>query len=186
MLGRAPEIDVPRWVADDVLGARPNPAYPGHDARGFRNPEAWDRVDIVVLGDSQTYGTGVAMNEAWPSRLRVATGRRVYSMAYPGYGPLQESLLLDEALRLEPRVVVATLYAGNDLFDAFRHVYGGDSVPGLRSADPTVVAAVADLEAVSPLLASAEASFRPPRRSPLRALASNGLCLLYTSPSPRD
>lgn len=171
-IGRSPEPQVSRWVEDDVLGARPNPAYPGHDARGFRNPEAWDRVEVVVLGDSQTYGSGVGMEEAWPSRLRAMTGVRVYNMAYPSYGPLQESLLLEEALQLEPIVVVATLYAGNDLFDAFRHVYGGDWVPHLRSEDSAVVAEISRFEAEQPLVARAESSFRPPRGSTLRSLAS--------------
>src|SRR5688572_30586092 len=51
-------------VPDERLGHRPNPDKPGHDRKGFRNPEVPAKADIIALGDSQTYGTGVQRDEA--------------------------------------------------------------------------------------------------------------------------
>ena len=50
---------IPRTVPDDRFGKMPNPKYPGHDSKGFRNLTLPTEADIVALGDSQTYGTGV-------------------------------------------------------------------------------------------------------------------------------
>ena len=38
-------------IPDAKLGARPNPGFPGHDRRGFRNPEVPASADVVALGD---------------------------------------------------------------------------------------------------------------------------------------
>lgn len=65
------------------LGLTGRPEHPDHDARGFRNREALDRARVVVLGDSQTYGTGVSREAAWPARLNELVTGDVYSMALP-------------------------------------------------------------------------------------------------------
>jgi lysophospholipase L1-like esterase len=150
---------IPSWLPDEQLLYRPNPAHPGHDARGFRNPEALARADLVALGDSQTYGSGVSTEEAWPQLLARQTGRSVYNMAFPGWCPVQSLLLADEALALRPRVVIEAFYAGNDLYDAFAITYGRDSLRDLRSADPGVLAAVKRLERQSSLEAQASVLF---------------------------
>lgn len=111
-------------VADGVLGYRlPARIYAEIDSRGFRNPEASDRVDIVALGDSQTYGYNAGSKESWPKRLAALSGLRVYNMGVGGYGPAQYSALLEGALALSPRHIVIGLYLGNDLVDACR-VFG--------------------------------------------------------------
>jgi hypothetical protein len=51
----------PMTIPDARLGHRLNPAYPGHDVRGWRNQVPLDAADIVALGDSQTYGLGVSV-----------------------------------------------------------------------------------------------------------------------------
>ncbi|HEY2847576.1 MAG TPA: hypothetical protein VGI80_07140, partial [Pyrinomonadaceae bacterium] len=46
-------------VDDPELGFRMTPGSPGHDANGFRNDTVPERVDVVAIGDSQTWGVNV-------------------------------------------------------------------------------------------------------------------------------
>lgn len=149
-------------VADERLGYRPNPAYPGHDARGWRNAVALAQADVVVLGDSQTYGNNAAANEAWPQRLAVHLRRSVYQMAFGGYGPAHYVPLLDEALTLRPKVILAGYYFGNDLYDSYWLVYrvgtfykhkrssSDPAVAALATSDPGMRAAIAETESRDP------------------------------------
>lgn len=132
----------PQALPDDRLGSRPNPRYPEHDARGFRNAKVLDRARIVTLGDSQTYGYSVPRDAAWPRQLERLSGVSTYNLAFSGYGPVHSLLLVDEALALSPEVVVAAVYSGNDVFDAFDLVYRAEKLPELRSGDPALLARI--------------------------------------------
>ncbi len=114
----APEI-----VPDERLGYRPNPNFPGHNSRGWRNPSALTSADIVIFGDSQTYGANFSPEAAWPQRVAALLHRPVYQMAANGYGPVQYVLLLEEALALKPKVIIAAYYYGNDIYDSYQFVY---------------------------------------------------------------
>ncbi|MHC5056324.1 MAG: SGNH/GDSL hydrolase family protein [Planctomycetota bacterium] len=138
-------------IPDERLRHRPNPAYPGHDSKGFRNSGSPTNVQIVALGDSQTYGVGVAAKDAWPRRLESMIGKKVYSMAYGGYGPTHSLILWDEAVALQPDVVIEAFYAGNDLFDSFDHVYNWRQLSELRSSDPTMQASIIEAEQSKPI-----------------------------------
>jgi hypothetical protein len=138
-------------VPDDRLGHRPNPAYPGHDWQGFRNSHVPVSANTVALGDSQTYGTGVAPEQAWPRHLARQTGQTVYSMAYGGYGPAHSLVLWDEAMALSPMVVIEAFYAGNDLFDSFDLVYNRGQLPELKSPDPQLQEQILAAEESEPL-----------------------------------
>ena len=138
-------------VPDERLGYRPDPAYPGHDGKGFRNPEVPAQAHIVALGDSQTYGVGVEAEDAWPRKLESMTGKTVYSMAFPGYGPIQSLILWDEAVALQPNVVIEAFYAGNDLYDSFQLVYNLEQFPELRTSDPELEARVREAEQSEPI-----------------------------------
>jgi hypothetical protein len=94
--------------------------YPDHDEWGYRNAARPERVEVVALGDSQTYGTGVRRDEAWPPALERRLGISVYNMGNPNFGAPHYGLELQPALSLEPRVVLVTVYFGNDFYDAFR------------------------------------------------------------------
>ncbi|MDE3050913.1 MAG: hypothetical protein KGJ48_13560, partial [Nitrospirota bacterium] len=113
----APSIG-PQFVPDERLGHRPNPNFPGHDSRGWRNPSALTSADIVIFGDSQTYGANLPPEAAWPQRVAALLHRPVYQMAADGYGPAQYVLLLEEALALKPKVIIAAYYYGNDIYDS--------------------------------------------------------------------
>lgn len=109
-------------IQDRELGWRGNPAYPEHDQRGFRNASIPASPSLVALGDSQTYGSQVRPDQAWPRQLERLGAGDTYTMGFPGWGPAQELLELDEALALDPRSVVVALYTGNDLVDAYTFV----------------------------------------------------------------
>jgi hypothetical protein len=172
------------FVIDDRLGLRPKPSRPGHDKRGFRNAEALLAADVVALGDSQTYGSGVDRHQAWPQVLGEISGLTVYSMAYPGCGPAHESILLEEALALQPSIIIASLYAGNDLFDCFSLAYGGESAPKLRNQNASIAQEVLDLEASMPLVASIESSLTSKNR--LRAFLAENSRVVGALRSMRD
>ncbi len=139
-------------LPDEQLGYRPNPAFPNHDAKGFRNPSVPDSAEIVALGDSQTYGTGVAAHEAWPRQLEAYTSKSVYAMAFGGYGPVHSLLLIEEAFELKPSTIIATLYTGNDFFDTFLIVHNHDRAIELRTVDAELQRRIAIAEEAEPIL----------------------------------
>lgn len=122
-------------ILDPQMGQRPNPEFPGHDDRGFRNPKVPNQSDIIGLGDSQTYGTGVNPEDTWINQLGLMVGQTVYSMAVPGYGPAHSLMLLDKAITLQPKIILEGFYAGNDLYDAFNLVYNHGQLVELKSSD---------------------------------------------------
>lgn len=122
-------------IQDRELGWRGNPAYPEHDQRGFRNASIPASPSLVALGDSQTYGSQVRPDQAWPRQLERLGAGDTYTMGFPGWGPAQELLELDEALALDPRSVVVALYTGNDLVDAYTFVYESNRLRELRTGD---------------------------------------------------
>ena len=107
----------PILVADPLLKFRGNPASPNHDSRGFRNPVALERADVVLLGDSMTHGVEVSPDETWGHVLATETGAAVYNMAISGWGPGQAAFVLPDALALKPKTVLYGFYFGNDLVD---------------------------------------------------------------------
>ena len=139
-------------IGDDRLQYRPNPRFPDHDQHGFRNQCVPAMADIVALGDSQTYGTGVAAQEAWPKQLEAATKKSVYSMAFGGYCPVHSLILWDEAIRLKPRIIIEGFYAGNDLFDAFNLVYNYHQHPELKTSDEQLAANIQKAEESEPII----------------------------------
>lgn len=85
------------------------------DAEGFRNDSVPGSHDIVALGDSHTYGSGVRSSESWPQQLARRTGRTVYNMGVGSYGVYQYAALFELALERRPRLVIIGLYPANDL-----------------------------------------------------------------------
>jgi hypothetical protein len=136
-------------IEDEELGHRPNPGYPEHDDWGFRNREVPERAFLVVLGDSQTYGVGVSRNQAWPQQLGKIIGRTVYNMAFGGYGPAHNLIYWEDALSLQPKLVMVTFYAGNDLFDSYNLIYNGDVLRDMRAVDSKLIEELSKAEALA-------------------------------------
>lgn len=117
----------PLTVRDEVLRYRIEPGSGAHDGWGFRNRSVPKRADIVAIGDSHTYGISASASSSWPSQLGSISGKHVYNISLGGYGPAEYLLLMkDKALKLNPDLIIAGFYLGNDLKDSFAAVY---SVP---------------------------------------------------------
>lgn len=114
----------PTLQSDNILGHKIKPFSGGHDAWGFRNPSLPKQVDIVTLGDSMTYGQGAPRQYSWPTVLERNVSLSVYNMGLPAYGPIEYFYLLkSKAFFLKPKLIIGTIYLGNDLMDAFTSVY---------------------------------------------------------------
>lgn len=142
---------VAKYIPDERLGHRPNPAYPDHDENGFRNPKVPETAHIVTLGDSQTYGNGVEANQAWPGILEALTGHSVYNMAFGGWGPVHSLLLWDQAAAMKPEIVIEGLYSGNDLYDSYQMVYTRGVLPELKLDDTNLTDVSVQVEESRPI-----------------------------------
>lgn len=127
--------DTSELLNDDVLGKRTPPGATGHDSRGWRNETAIDKADIVVIGDSQTWGVNATLTEAYPAVLARLSGQVVYSMAQGSYGAVQYRVLSEEAIQLSPDRVIVGMYFGNDFADAYTLVYNHSRYEDVR--DPS-------------------------------------------------
>jgi lysophospholipase L1-like esterase len=124
-------------IGDPRLYERIAPYSGGHDANGFRNDSVPDHADIVVLGDSQTWGYNVERDDIWSNVLHDLTGQTVYNMANSGFGPVQYWVLAGDALaQFSPETIIVGLYFGNDFYDAYRLVYLHDRYASLRQEQP--------------------------------------------------
>ena len=124
-------------IADPHTVVRAPPLYPDllsigpNDLLGFRNRAVPNTADVVVLGDSQTYGNNTMIEANWPHVLAenlevlAQTNQRyatVYSMATGGWAATQYAEMLANALSLEPRILIIAFYTGNDPLESARNV----------------------------------------------------------------
>ena len=99
------------------------------DASGFRvngetEPRTPSDLRVLALGDSFTFGLGVANDRTWPAllesrlRARLGPGVQVVNAGTISYGVFQElDLLRNEGMATRPHVVVHALY-WNDFMNA--------------------------------------------------------------------
>jgi lysophospholipase L1-like esterase len=107
------------------------------DANGFRNTTIPDKANIVVLGDSQTYGNNAERDEAWPQVLAGFSSSTVYQMAFGGYSSLQYYELATRTLKFSPDIVMIGFYPGNDLLETYSGVYEKDISRWEKFRDPS-------------------------------------------------
>lgn len=106
-----------------------------HDILGFRNHRVPNVADVVVIGDSQTYGNNVYLSENWPSQLAARLAGKqatVYSMATGGWGAVQYLEMLRHATVFLPRVVIVAFYTGNDPHESLSMAYSQKRLASLR------------------------------------------------------
>ncbi len=135
------------------------------DEWGFRNASPLpDSAAVVVLGDSQAMGYGVAREESWSERVaRAIAPDRIVNLAIAGIGPEQARRIYDTfGVRLHPRTVLFGIFPGNDFTDAgvfeawlesgrrqtfmeWRRSQNGDAGPLGRLLDRSYVATLARL-----------------------------------------
>jgi lysophospholipase L1-like esterase len=140
----APAQD-PFMLPDPVFRVRTQPFLPDavgvgpHDVLGFRNFSVPATADIVIVGDSQTYGNNARLEDNWPSQMasRLRAKRPlVYSMAAGGWGAVQYLEMASYALRFRPRALVVAFYSGNDPAESVTMVHGGERWKSLRAQPP--------------------------------------------------
>jgi len=122
-------------IMDPVLGRKLAPYTLGHDSNGFRNDAVPQHVEIVAVGDSQTWGVNADREGAWPQQLSKISGHSVYNMGLNGSGPVQYHVLTSQALRLSPKLIVVGLYFGNDIYNAYEMAYQNELYRSLRNSD---------------------------------------------------
>ena len=134
------------FIIPDPILKRAQPLVPDfnglgpNDLMGFRNRSIPSVADVVVIGDSQTYGNNAYMDNNWPNQFGAHLTRdnpRVtrYDMAVGGWGAVEYLEVFYKALYLKPRVVVVAFYTGNDSLDSFRLAYSHERWRELK-ADP--------------------------------------------------
>ncbi len=95
------------------------PPHPA-DELGFCNPPNTYRdhkiIDIIAIGDSFTFCTGVPNDQSWPILLGQRLNRSSYNLAISGTAPLAYLQYLKQfGLAKQPRFVIMNIYEGNDL-----------------------------------------------------------------------
>jgi len=94
---------------------------------GLRGPKdmetpSAETFNVLMVGDSFTFGWGLAYQDTWPvrveERLRAeGLGVRVFNLGKPGSSPLQYGQVVEVASRLlKPDLVVINILQGDDLF----------------------------------------------------------------------
>ncbi|HVU05829.1 MAG TPA: SGNH/GDSL hydrolase family protein [Polyangiaceae bacterium] len=115
----SPELDMGLLKPDFDAGCGYN-GYRWHhhtDHYGFRNPETWERTDVVLLGDSMIYGHGVEETQTAAHFMRERLGARVTNLAFMGDTTFEELAILSNfGLPLHPKVAIVYVF-NNDLED---------------------------------------------------------------------
>jgi GDSL-like Lipase/Acylhydrolase family len=115
-IGYLPTPNFPRIVRTSEF----NIPYPT-DAHGFNNADPWPtRADIVTVGDSLTFGYGVAPDEAWPALIaRDQRDTKVINLGLIGAGPQQYLRVYETfGVPLEPKLLLIGFFVANDFWDA--------------------------------------------------------------------
>jgi hypothetical protein len=87
------------------------------DGYGWRNPETWPEVDVVLLGDSMIYGHGVEEAQTVAHFLRLELSAVVANQAVMGASPIDHlAIYRNFSIPLNPKVTVMFIYA-NDMMD---------------------------------------------------------------------
>ncbi|MHC4470754.1 MAG: SGNH/GDSL hydrolase family protein [Planctomycetota bacterium] len=89
------------------------------DSRGFRNAaEIGEKTSvprILCLGDSCTYGLGVAIADVWPTVLAREHGHDVINAGTPGYTTYQALRLFEDRCRDLEQDVIVLEFGANDV-----------------------------------------------------------------------
>jgi hypothetical protein len=122
-------------LKDPIIKNRAKQLYPDefaigpNDILGFRNDSIPNTTDVVIIGDSQTYGINAHMVENWPHSFKRSLTKDVfvYSMATGGWGAVQYYYAVTKALYLKPKIIIVAFYTGNDPLETFSMTYGADN-----------------------------------------------------------
>ncbi len=101
-----------------------------HTSLGFRGPSNPSSPSILFIGDSMTYGVGLADNETIPYLYCEARDEECVNLGHPGTSTIRQLDILEHYLQTQswrphqviimPMVMTATMMGGNDLADNLR------------------------------------------------------------------
>lgn len=106
-----------------------------NDILGFRNRSIPNVVDIITIGDSQTYGNNAVLEKNWPNQMVSYLSDKapvLYNMSVGGWGALEYMEIFYKSLVFHPRIVIVAFYTGNDPLETFIRVYGNERWAFLR------------------------------------------------------
>lgn len=127
--------------------SRPEFTYPvSNNSLGMREAEIGDKQPgdkrVAVLGDSFVWGVGAADGQRFTEIVeKLDPSYDVLNFGVSGYGTVQQSLQLGQALALKPDAVVVALCLGNDLLDnvmPFRYGYHKPTAEIGPDGDPVI------------------------------------------------
>jgi len=124
-LGR--QLRAPFQLRINERGLRLNVSHelaPNESSWGYRTDGAGARLsdaEIVVLGDSFSYGWLVSDENTWVSRLGALSGRRTVNLSVPGYGTSQAAGLYRLHGRASQARLVLLAVCANDITDNLRY-----------------------------------------------------------------
>jgi lysophospholipase L1-like esterase len=104
-----------------VIPSRDFSAYHHTDGLGFRNAWPWPaQASVAVVGDSVTFGYGVADAEAWPAILaKSLVPDTVINLGLIGAGPQQYLRVYETfGVKLRPKLLIVGFLPTNDFWDA--------------------------------------------------------------------
>lgn len=105
-----------KQLMDDLAAVGP------HDLLGFRNYSVPSKADIIIIGDSQTYGNNAFIWDNWPHifEKKLPSYKSVYTMATGGWGAIQYFYAFAKSLAFQPEIVIVAFYTGNDALESFQ------------------------------------------------------------------
>ena len=116
------------YLKDPLLKHRYKPLDPKQptDILGFRNDGVPNKMDVVVIGDSQTWGNNAPLKGSWPFQLKVRLKPRrasVYNASVGGWGAVEYFEIAKRMLLFHPKVLLVAFYTGNDPLDSYMMAY---------------------------------------------------------------
>lgn len=105
------------------------------NSAGFRDSEdALNAPEIIAIGDSHTFGWGVAAREAYPQILHRMTGMKTLNAGMPSYGTYRETEQLDR-INLSAAKYIVLQYSDNDMKENAVFVAAGNRLSIMRPQD---------------------------------------------------
>lgn len=131
---RKSDYESSEFIIPDPIIKRAKPLFPDlggigpNDLLGFRNRSVPNIADLIIIGDSQTYGNNASLKNNWPNLLLNQLHKKNrhithYDLAVGGWGAIEYLEIFYKSLVFQPRMVIVAFYTGNDPLETFRMAY---------------------------------------------------------------
>jgi hypothetical protein len=117
------------------------------DSEGFRISPPFNNSspEILILGDSQTFGIGVRDDQTFASKLSQHLNVSVLNTGCPGYNTHEELLLASSLLdSKKPKTLILAFFAGNDPFENYKNQNSFAPQPSIKTQRKNVLAQLKD------------------------------------------